>query len=51
MGGFLFSAVIPGFVVTHFGYTPMFLLMGTLHLVAFLLIKLLLWSRGAAHIY
>ena len=30
----LFSAVIPGFVVTHFGYTPMFVFMGTLHVIA-----------------
>jgi MFS transporter, ACS family, hexuronate transporter len=34
LGGFLFSAIIPGFVVTHFGYTPMFVFMGTLHVVA-----------------
>src|SRR5205807_7102042 len=34
LGGLLFSAVIPGFVVTHFGYTPMFVFMGTLHVIA-----------------
>jgi MFS transporter, ACS family, aldohexuronate transporter len=34
VGGFLFSAVIPGFVVTHFGYAPMFVFMGTLHVIA-----------------
>jgi MFS transporter, ACS family, hexuronate transporter len=34
LGGFLFSAIIPGFVVTHFGYTPMFVFMGTLHVLA-----------------
>ncbi len=34
LGGFLFSAIIPGFVVTHFGYTPMFVFMGTLHVAA-----------------
>jgi MFS transporter, ACS family, hexuronate transporter len=34
IGGFLFSAVIPGFVVTNFGYTPMFVFMGALHVIA-----------------
>ncbi len=34
LGGFLFSAIIPGFVVTYFGYTPMFVFMGTLHVAA-----------------
>jgi ACS family hexuronate transporter-like MFS transporter len=34
LGGFLFSAIIPGFVVTHFGYTPMFVFTGTLHVLA-----------------
>ena len=34
LGGFLFSAIIPSFVVTHFGYTPMFVVMGTLHVLA-----------------
>jgi ACS family hexuronate transporter-like MFS transporter len=34
IGGFFFSAVIPGFVVSHFGYTPMFVVMGMLHMIA-----------------
>jgi MFS transporter, ACS family, hexuronate transporter len=38
IGGFLFSAVIPGFITTHFGYTPMFILMGTMHVIAWLTI-------------
>ena len=41
-GGFLFSAIIPGYVVTNFGYTPMFLIMGGLHLIALLVIHKLL---------
>jgi ACS family hexuronate transporter-like MFS transporter len=44
-GGFLFSAIIPGFVVSHFGYTPMFVLMGSLHVCAMLMIKPLLWRK------
>lgn len=32
-GGVLFSALIPGYVVTNFGYTPVFLAMGVFHLI------------------
>ena len=41
-GGFLFSAVIPGYVVTHFGYTPVFLIMGCFHLTALIVVHKLL---------
>ena len=47
IGGFLFSAILPGFIVTHFGYTPIFLFMGALHLTALALIRVLLWRRPA----
>lgn len=36
IGGFLFSAILPGWVVTHFGYVPMFAVMGLLHIAALL---------------
>jgi ACS family hexuronate transporter-like MFS transporter len=42
LGGFLFSAVLPGFVVTHFGYTPVFLTMGAFHLIALIFVDRLL---------
>lgn len=42
LGGFLFSAVIPGIVVTHFGYTPVFLTMGSFHLIGLVLVHVLL---------
>ncbi len=42
LGGFLFSAVIPGYVVEHFGYTPVFLTMGAFHLVALVVVHWLL---------
>jgi len=45
LGGFLFSSIIAGFVVTHFGYTPMFLFMGGLHLCALAIIRPLLWPQ------
>ena len=47
LGGFLFSAIIPGFVVTHFGYTPMFVFMGTLHVAALLGMFPILEGRGS----
>jgi ACS family hexuronate transporter-like MFS transporter len=34
LGGVIFSALIPGYVVSHFGYTPVFLTMGSFHLIA-----------------
>jgi len=34
MGGLLFAALIPGFVITYFGYAPVFVLMGALHPLA-----------------
>jgi ACS family hexuronate transporter-like MFS transporter len=34
LGGVIISALVPGFVITHFGYKPVFLLMGVLHLIS-----------------
>jgi ACS family hexuronate transporter-like MFS transporter len=42
VGGVLFSALLPGYVVSHFGYTPIFLGMGFLHLTALLVVHKLL---------
>jgi ACS family hexuronate transporter-like MFS transporter len=42
IGGFLFSAVLPGYVVAHFGYTPVFTAMGTFHIAALLAVHILL---------
>jgi sugar phosphate permease len=36
-GGVLFSALVPGYVVTYFGYTPVFLVMGAFHLTGYLI--------------
>jgi ACS family hexuronate transporter-like MFS transporter len=41
LGGILLSALIPGFVVQYFGYTPVFILMGVLHPIAYIFIKYL----------
>lgn len=45
IGGFFFSAIIPGFVVTNFGYTPLFLGMGILHLTALATLQILIWRK------
>lgn len=42
LGGFLFSALIPGYIVTHFGYTPVFLAMGCFHLTGLAILHFLM---------
>jgi ACS family hexuronate transporter-like MFS transporter len=48
LGGFLFSAIVPGYVVTYFGYVPMFVLAGILHPLAWLIGTQLLWGKAPA---
>jgi len=43
LGGFLFSSILPGFIVAYFGYVPMFVLMGVLHLAALFLMHYFIW--------
>ena len=38
IGGVIFSSLIPGFVIVRFGYTPVFLMMGTLHLIGLVVV-------------
>lgn len=47
LGGFFISAVIPGFVITHFGYTPVFLSMGLFHLTALVVVHKLMGKMEA----
>lgn len=42
LGGVIFSALLPGYIVTHFGYTPVFLIMGSFHLIALLVVHFFL---------
>ncbi len=42
LGGVLFSALIPGFVITYFGYTPVFLVLGLFHITALLVLHKLM---------
>ena len=46
LGGILFSAKLPGFIIGHFGtYVPMFVMMGSLHLIALLVMSQLSWRK------
>jgi ACS family hexuronate transporter-like MFS transporter len=47
LGGFLFSAILPGYVVTYFGYVPMFVLAGVLHPLAWMVGTRLLWREAS----
>jgi ACS family hexuronate transporter-like MFS transporter len=40
LGGIVIASLLPGFIVQNFGYTPILLLMGVLHPIAFLAIHL-----------
>lgn len=42
LGGIFFSALIPGFLIQTVGYVPVFIMMGVMHPIAFVLIKLLI---------
>jgi ACS family hexuronate transporter-like MFS transporter len=42
LGGVIFSSELPGYIVSHFGYTPIFMIMGCFHLTALLIVHLLL---------
>jgi ACS family hexuronate transporter-like MFS transporter len=41
-GGVLFTGLLPGYIVQNFGYPPMFVIMGSFHLVAFFFVHLLM---------
>jgi ACS family hexuronate transporter-like MFS transporter len=34
MGGVIFTALLPGYIITWFGYMPMFIIMGGFHIIA-----------------
>jgi ACS family hexuronate transporter-like MFS transporter len=42
LGGLLIATLAPGYIITYFGYVPIFFLMGILHPLAFLCISLLI---------
>jgi len=39
IGGVIFSALLPGYVVPSFGYVPVFVTMGSLHILAFICVQ------------
>ncbi|MBI3696732.1 MAG: MFS transporter [Acidobacteria bacterium] len=47
LGGFLFSAIVPGVLITYFGYVPVFILMGVLHPLALVCVHLLMGKPEA----
>jgi ACS family hexuronate transporter-like MFS transporter len=42
LGGVIFSSLLPAYIVIHFGYTPIFMIMGGMHLTALLIFQLLM---------
>lgn len=46
VGSFLFSSLIPGYAIGHFGYRPVFLSMGCFHVIALLLVNGLMGNMG-----
>jgi ACS family hexuronate transporter-like MFS transporter len=49
LGGILFSAIIPGYIVTWFGYTPVFLTLGCFHLIALALVHFTMGDMQKIH--
>lgn len=46
MGGVIFTAVLPGYIISWFGYAPMFIMMGTFHLIAWTCVHVFLGQMG-----
>ncbi len=42
MGGVIFTALLPGYLVMHFGYFPLFVMMGGFHLIAWVVVHIYL---------
>jgi len=42
IGGILIAGLAPGFIIEYLGYIPIFILMGILHPIAYLAIRLLI---------
>jgi len=42
VGGIIFTALVPGFVIEHFGYVPVFVMMGSFHLIGWMCVDIFL---------
>ena len=42
IGGVIFTALLPGYLVMHFGYYPLFVMMGGFHLIAWMFVHIYL---------
>jgi ACS family hexuronate transporter-like MFS transporter len=47
LGGILFSSLVPGYAIEWVGYQPVFVLMGLLHPVAYVIIRFTIRDSGA----
>jgi ACS family hexuronate transporter-like MFS transporter len=50
LGGTIFSAWLPGIIVSHFGYAPMFVIMGTFHIFALIAVRTLIGDMRPIHV-
>lgn len=48
MGGVIFTALLPGYIITWFGYGPMFVIMGSFHLIGWLCMHTFMGSMDRA---
>ncbi|MEZ5351007.1 MAG: MFS transporter [Bryobacteraceae bacterium] len=42
VGGIIFSSLLPGYLISHFGYAPVFVILGSFHLFGFACVHLLM---------
>jgi ACS family hexuronate transporter-like MFS transporter len=49
-GGVIFSTLLPGYIVTYFGYTPLFFIMGGFHLTGLFLLRKLMGDLSPVQI-
>jgi ACS family hexuronate transporter-like MFS transporter len=45
LGGLIIATLAPGYIVTYFGYVPVFIMMGVLHPLAYIAIKVMVKKR------
>jgi len=42
VGGIIFTALLPGYLITYFGYLPVFVIMGSFHLIGWMCVHIFL---------
>jgi len=51
VGGIVLSSLAPGFIITYFGYVPIFIMMACLHPLAFIIIHLTIKHKEAINVW